>query len=123
MCKTDPTDPTQWNKDCVYGKCKSCTEPQFDILAGKATEPITYSQWAYGIDETKKKWQEIKNLSLAENKKSKKPGKVFGLFQTTVSIKNCSRNFKKHVAKIQGTCLYCLLSVECPFIEQRKLGQ
>ena len=62
MCKDDPADPTQWNKACVYGQNEQCPTP-IEIPSGKENDLITYSQWTYGIDEAKKKRDELKNKS------------------------------------------------------------
>ena len=95
MCYDDPTDPTLWNKDCVYGNCDQCPEPVVEVPTGKENILITYSQWTYGVDEAKKKRDE------QMDKKKKNPGKVFGLFKSTNTAASLVDILKKMLPKFQ----------------------
>ena len=55
MCYIDPTDPTQWKKDCAYGICPDCPVMSVDVPTEMRGTIITYSQWTYGVDDAKKK--------------------------------------------------------------------
>ena len=87
MCATAHVDPTQWNEDCVYGKCSNCPKLTIDIPAVKQKQLVTYSQWTYSFDEEKKRKQ------LENNPKKKNAGRVFGLFDVTETVTEAVKKF------------------------------
>ena len=89
------TDPTQWNEDCVYGKCENCPTLKIDIPKEKEKQIITYSQWKYGFDEKKRQKQ------LKKNPQKKNAGRVFGLFDITETVTEAVDNFIKSLPKMK----------------------
>ena len=95
MCETEHTDPTQWNEDCVYGKCFNCPNLTIDIPTSKQKQLITYSLWQYGFDEEKKRKQ------LEKDPQKKNAGRVFGLFDVTETISEAVKNFTNSLPKMK----------------------